>query len=179
MFAAPVAAGARAEHRAAIVVEDTGGTKVNCVPFTGSSITGLQLLQRGGFTLGVNVSSIGTAVCSLNGTGCASTSNCFCLYPLFWGYWTRAPNATSWTFAQAGAQARKVTDGSTDAWVWGRGSSGPKPPNVSFKHACASASGVPSGSKKPSSNYAAFGAFVGAMVIVGGGLAFRRSKRSR
>jgi hypothetical protein len=178
LFIAPAASAARPEHRAAVVIQDGSHTTTRCVPFTGASINGLQLLQRSGSTLGLTQSSIGSAVCDINGTGCASDSNCFCHYPVFWGYWTRAPDAPKWTFSAVGAQARTVTDGSLDGWVWGR-NGGPAPKSVSFAKVCASASGVPSGSKRSSTNYAAFAAFVVAIGAAAGVLALRRSKRSR
>jgi hypothetical protein len=165
-------------HRAAIVVTDTQGkTTARCVRFSERSINGLQLLQRAGYTAAIQQSSIGSAVCSVNGGGCSSTTNCFCHYPAFWGYWTRAPDATAWRFSDIGAQIRKVTDGSMDGWVWGKDGR-PSPGQVSLDAICA-ASGPVNGTKHARGNYLAFAGFVAAFVVAGVLLARRRATRSR
>lgn len=125
-------------NRAGVVVRSRdGGLDEYCVAFGEETITGVDLLERSGADAEMQTSKLGTSVCRIDGTGCAS-GDCFCDYPTFWGYWTFDDAKKEWTFAQAGAMERVVRDGSVDAWVWGKDGK-PAPPEPSLDEICSAA----------------------------------------
>lgn len=179
MILAAPASLAATPHRAGVIVSDAHAKmQTKCVAFDEHSITGLQLLQRAGFSTTLDQSSVGSAVCSIDGGGCSSTSNCFCHYPVFWGYWTKDDPHKAWRFSDQGAQGRRVVDGALDAWVWGK-NGGPAPKTVALDAVCAMASRVTKKTLAPHGNYLAFGGFVAAFAVAGVFLARRRARRSR
>ena len=119
-------AGARslqAGNRAGVVVQ-TGDGRVatTCVRFDEPSITGLELLSRAGVSIVVEVSGLGTAVCAIDGEGCAYPAQpCFCQCQgascAYWNYLHRVDGA--WRYSSISASGYTVTDGAVDAWAWG------------------------------------------------------------
>ncbi len=62
-----------------IVVHGDGSVTQQCVRFDEESISGYELLKRAGLTLGVEASSTGASVCSIDGEGCNfPQESCFC-----------------------------------------------------------------------------------------------------
>ncbi len=131
---------AQGTHRAALVVQTAAGTVITqCVPFTEDSISGYELLVRSGLPLIVDAGGMGTAVCSINDTGCPS-SNCFCACSgsecVYWSYWHRMSDV--WVYSTGGASVSMIADGAVDGWVWGPGSvtDAVPPPAYSFDSIC-------------------------------------------
>ncbi len=128
---------ASAPHHAGLVVTFGDRTTMRfCVEFAEDSITGLQLLERSGLPVVTSGTSLGAAVCSIDGQGSNDPTNCFadctgssCAY---WAYYQFADDA--WKFSSIGASQRVVYDGDIDGWAWGPGgqSSGaiPEQPGV-------------------------------------------------
>ena len=126
----------QAASRAGVVVAREGTPpRTVCVDLEPGTSDGLDLLRRSGLDLEVSASAQGTSVCRIDGDGC-DPSDCFCAYPIFWGYWTRAPGG-DWTFSDVGASAREVNGGVLDAWVFGH-DGGPAPEaELTFEEVCA------------------------------------------
>lgn len=127
-----------ASNQAGVVVR-FGDAEVRriCVVFDEAEISGENLLRRTGLTLTVEQSSYGTAICRIDRDGCNYPNEpCFCRSPVFWGYWTRDSNSSKWTFSQEGSAARKIHNGSVDAWVWGRDGK-PEPEDATINDVCA------------------------------------------
>ena len=80
VLATPAAADDGVHHAALAIRYEDGSTQTSCVAFSEDSITGEELMQRAGLTLIADYSSsIGNAVCSINGQGCAyPAEDCFC-----------------------------------------------------------------------------------------------------
>ena len=184
-----------AKSRAAVVVRSADGDDVTvkkfCVFFDEPTISGLDLLDRAGVTYISEKSAVGTAICSIDGTGCRSPSQkCFCEFPEFWGYWVRDTDDTKWTFASVGAADREVRDGSLDGWSFGKDGK-PQPPAVTVDEACASgptkassrtsttpAAAPAAGSRARRANYSGFAAFVVLFVLLAGGAVLLRRRRA-
>jgi hypothetical protein len=155
-----------------------------CVFFDEDRISGLELLERSGLPIVGDRSTLGTAVCKLGGRGCAS-GDCFCRYPVFWGYWVRDPDQKSWNFSDVGANDRVVRDGAVDGWSWGKDGK-PPPPKTSFAHACgartASASRaraarpLVSGPRTSRPNYVPFFGFLALFAALGAAMYVRRAR---
>lgn len=130
-------------QRAGVVVRFADGTeRRECVTFTESEISGYELLRRTQLDIGVETADFGVAICRIGGDGC--TDDCFCQYPVFWGYWTRDTGQEAWSFSQVGAGDRPVRDGSLDGWVFGKDGE-PAPPEVALDEVCAAAPAPPPG----------------------------------
>jgi hypothetical protein len=149
-----------------------------CIVFDEHTITGLDLLRRTGYSVEASQSSLGSAICKINGDGCSSGGNCFCHYPTFWGYWTRNTNQTSWHFSETGAQARIVHDGALDGWVWGHNGA-PAPEPVTFHDVCPLAAGrtVTKQRSPAKGNYLEFAGFAAALLVASLFFARRRARR--
>ena len=131
---------AQESHRAALVVRmGDGAVETACVSFTEESITGYELLVQSGMPLAVDASGAGTAVCSINNTGCPAT-DCFCQCTgsdcVYWSYWHLVNGV--WTYSQGGASVSQIGDGDVDGWSWGPGSvsDAVPPPDLSFADVC-------------------------------------------
>ncbi len=131
---------AQETHRAALVVQTATGTVITkCIPFAEESISGYELLVRSGLPLIVDAGGVGTAVCSINDTGCPS-SNCFCACSgsecVYWSYWHHVSDV--WVYSTGGASVSMIADGAVEGWVWGPGSvtDAVPPPAYSFDSIC-------------------------------------------
>lgn len=127
---------------ALVVVHGDGRVLTRCVDFAETQISGLELLQRSGLDLNLEASSMGAAICRIDGEGCTfPQQSCFCQCEgascIYWSYW-RWENG-DWRYSQLGASNSSVLPGSMDSWVWGAGTvdSAPKPPLISFASICA------------------------------------------
>jgi hypothetical protein len=111
-----------APHKAGlVVVHEDGAVASRCVGFDEESISGYELLVRGGFAPRAEVTAMGMSVCSLDGQGCGAGSDCFCQCKSstcrYWTYWRRLPEG--WRYSNAGAGNVQVHDGDVQGWVWG------------------------------------------------------------
>jgi hypothetical protein len=104
--------------RAAVVVQFSEGDHVvHVVEFEGQSISGMDLLRRSG----LDVLEKTGFVCRIGSQGC-DLAACPCLGE-YWSYWYLRDGA--WVYSNAGAAARRVVDGTVEAWVWGDGQQPP------------------------------------------------------
>lgn len=159
-----------AQNRAGIVVR-YGDHHVErmCVAFDENTISGLELLERADVPFFAERSAIGAAICKIGEQGCGKgADDCFCHYPTFWGYWTRASDDEEWTFSDIGSADREVHDGDLDGWSWGRDGK-PAPSEDTFADVCgastvaASTTSGPQAAERP--NYIPFAAIV--LVLIG------------
>jgi hypothetical protein len=108
---------------------------VECISFTGSNISGLDLLERSGLDIQTATNpNQGTAVCKIGAVGSPS-EDCFGSMPNYWSYWTMGP--TGWEYSAIGVEQSKVMNGSLYAWSWGEGN---PPAKLTFQNIC---EGVP------------------------------------
>ncbi len=129
---------------ALVVVHGDGEMITECVEFSQSEITGLDVLQRADIDLNVQAASgLGATVCRIDNEGCTyPQDSCFCECEggptcIFWSYWHL--KGDEWGFSNLGASNRKVSHGAVEGWVWGEGmvgSSGTEPPAVEFNEIC-------------------------------------------
>jgi len=121
---------ARAAGAVGIVVRHSDGRILYAyVPLTSGQITGAEALLKSGLALNVAVGgSFGTAVCSIDGEGCASPrEDCFCKSygspSFYWHYYLRGPDG-AWRNSSLGAGNRVLHDGDVDGWSWTDSESG-------------------------------------------------------
>ncbi len=123
---------AQAGHRAGLAVfSGDNSVFTECISFTGSSITGLQLLQRSSLAIETATNpSQGTVVCKIGQIG-DSSNNCFGSMPNYWAYWELGKDG--WQYSAVGADRSQVSDGGVYAWTWGTGN---PPPVLSYQNIC-------------------------------------------
>jgi hypothetical protein len=132
---------AAGENRVAVVVSFGGGNVTSrCVSFTEPEISGFDALQRSGLSLLVDDQAAGSAVCSIDGTGCPS-GDCFCQCRgggdcIYWSYWHWLNDV--WAYSAGGSSVYRVGDGDIEGWAWGPGSvtEAIPPPVVQFEDVC-------------------------------------------
>jgi len=112
-----------------VVRHSDGRTLYAYIPLTSDRTTGADVLMRAGFPLNLQASSsLGAAVCAIDGEGCAAPKeDCFCKSygdpSYYWHYYTHAANG-AWRSASVGAGNRVLHDGDVDGWSWTAGDSG-------------------------------------------------------
>jgi len=138
---APVAAPgvACAASSAALVVSTGNNDYTYCVELGGSSVNGVELIQRAGSQHGLQykLGYGGRAVCMLANVG-ASGSDCFGEHPYFWGYW-QGDGSGGWKWSGSGAANITVRAGDVNGWSWGTGDSGsshPAPVAATYESVC-------------------------------------------
>lgn len=138
-------------NRAALVVSNGDGVvNTQCVNFAEPELTGYELLERSGLPAEIDYQAGGTAVCSIEGTGCPA-SDCFCECRgsdcEYWSYWHQI--GQEWEYSVVGASVYPVRNGAVEGWSWGPGSvtEAIPPPAASFADICgadsASTAGLP------------------------------------
>ncbi|MBN2148680.1 MAG: terpene cyclase/mutase family protein [Anaerolineales bacterium] len=129
---APAPPAEEALNHAGLVVQFADGSAyLACIPFTASSLTGLELLQQSNLTIESVVDpSLGTAVCKINDTGCDPEA-CFCDMPNYWAYWRLVDG--EWGYATTGAGQNPVQAGEVDGWSYSEGMS---PLAISYAEIC-------------------------------------------
>ncbi len=114
---------AQPPHRAGLVIQHADGRVATyCVRFAEPSITGLDLLNRAGVPIVVEVSGLGTAVCAMDGQGCAYPAQpCFCqcqgVNCAYWNYLHLFDGA--WRYSSISVSGYTIADGAVDGWAWG------------------------------------------------------------
>lgn len=114
-------------HRAAVIVDTGDNVTTAYVEFSEDSISGLELLQRAGFSPETyGFSGLGAAVCRMAGKGCEVGQSCLtCDSGNYWSY-SRAPSGSnSFTSSRVGASSARVADGDIDGWKYGTGGAPP------------------------------------------------------
>ena len=104
------------QARARLLIQFPDGRVENRTIVFRNSISGLEMLQRSGLNVVTSKTDFGTAVCSIEGTGCPA-ANCFCDKTNFWGYYHWTPQG--WVMADVGADQAVVSNGGVDGWRWG------------------------------------------------------------
>jgi hypothetical protein len=122
------------ENRAAVVVDTGSGVRYGCVRFSSDTISGKQALEQAAMDpvfqeFGGN---LGSAVCSLCGTGCP-VGSCLTCASQVWSYWRQGAGSGGYSFSSVGVSSTVVHDGDVEGWVWGR--SGP-PPGITVENVC-------------------------------------------
>ena len=115
------------QNLAGVVVQFGDGTFVSrAVPFSGDSISGIDLLEGSG----LHVVRSGGVACRIESDGCDFPSEpCFCQCSAsapgcsFWSYWQSRDGR--WSFSPSGAADRQARHGEIDGWHWPGG-----PPTV-------------------------------------------------
>ncbi len=122
-----VAAAASPNHAGIIVDLGGGDVKRFVVEFSGSSINGIDALERAGAEPVVRqFTGEGGAVCALCGQGCPADSTCLtCAKGAYWSYWRAPAGASSFSFSRSGAGSVQVHDGDVEGWSWGTGGTPP------------------------------------------------------
>jgi hypothetical protein len=131
-------------NQAALVIRHSDqSVQTACVDFSEPEISGLELLQRSGINLELDVQGLGAAVCRIGQTGCPA-NDCWCQCKgggdcIYWSYWLRAGG--QWQYSQGGASTFSVNDGEIQGWSWGPGAVNQaySPPDLSFKDVCTAA----------------------------------------
>lgn len=129
---------AQPPYRAGLVIQHADGRVATyCVRFGEPSIAGLDLLDRAGVSIVVEVSGLGTAVCAIEGQGCAYPAQpCFCRCQgadcAYWNYLHLVDGA--WRYSPISVSGYTVTDGAVDGWAWGDGIT---PPLYTVDQICA------------------------------------------
>src|SRR4029079_8127515 len=91
-------------HKAGVVVvQEDGSVESRCVVFPEESISGYELLVRGGFAPRSEVTAMGVSVCSVDGQGCDAGQDCFCQCKSatcrYWTFWQHLPDG--WRYSNA------------------------------------------------------------------------------
>ena len=131
-----------------VVVHGDGSATTRCVEFSEPELNGVDLLQRSQLPMNLDAGSMGTAICSLDGEGCAAPQeDCFCgmnrTPPVYWSYWHVVDG--QWQYSQMGAGNTLVTPGTVEGWIWGTGKidEAAPPPAYTFALICAPATATP------------------------------------
>ena len=175
LFLAALAGGALAaqdDNRVAVVVDyGDGQTATRCVAFAEPEISGYEALSRSGLVVESEIQAGGTAVCRVEGVGCAA-DDCFCACRggdecRYWSYWQQRDGA--WQYAAIGAGQVQVHNGAVEGWTWGLGSvtQALPPPNVSFGEVCQGAV-VSTVAAAPPVDWPAYALFAAAVLLLGG-----------
>lgn len=132
---------------AGLVIQNGDVVTTYCVAFAGDGITGDQLLQKAGVSVGTGGAQSGRTVCSVGQTGCFNVNpndfnSCFCQCTggptcTYWAYFTR-PYGKNWAYSALAFNLVKAKDGDLQGWKWGAGgpSSAPAPRDVTFEQIC-------------------------------------------
>lgn len=146
LFAAPARAEETGGGRAGVVIDFGGGAvHTACVDLgPDGQATGEEVLAAAGFSLLIEYSPMGGAVCKIDTQGCnypdqACWCQCMSSPCLYWAYnhWQDG----QWVYSTTGASAYTVHAGDVEGWAWGAGtmSQGAAPPLRTFGEICPAA----------------------------------------
>ncbi len=129
----------QAEHHAGLVLQFADGAiETYCVPFSGDSISGLDLLLKTGLDVQIEAyGGMGAEVCKIGRDGCDYPNQpCACqsfgTSGKYWSYHHLKDG--KWVSSIVGAGGYKVHDGDVEGWAWSDG----KPPALSsYTQVCA------------------------------------------
>lgn len=147
VFAPPIRAQSP-NQIALVVIHGDGSAVTRCVDFNEPELNGYDILQRSQFSLSIDPSGMGAAICAIDGEGCTvPQEDCFCgmkrTPSVYWSYW-QVVNG-QWQYSQLGAGNTVVKPGTVEGWVWGTGNVGGATPlpAYSFAQICAPATATP------------------------------------
>ncbi|HEX8598426.1 MAG TPA: hypothetical protein VF952_07910 [Chloroflexia bacterium] len=130
----------QSENHAGLVIQfGDGTTNTYCIPFTGETITGLDMLLKTGLDITAETQgSLGGMVCRIGPEGCNFPEEaCVCKsYGPGGKYWVyNHLRDGAWKSSSMGSSSYKVRNGEVDGWAWSSG----KGPSVTptFAELCA------------------------------------------
>ncbi len=123
---------AQGENQAGLVIQFADGRiQSYCIPFSGESITGLDLLLKTGLDVQVeSYGGMGAEICKIGANGCDYPNQpCACRSygpgGVYWSY-SHLKNG-KWQMSSVGVGSYKVRNGDIEGWAWSSG----KPPAAS------------------------------------------------
>jgi hypothetical protein len=164
LLAAVITSGAHAGRaladdtdRVGLVVKFSDGTVfTDCIEYTGSGMTGEDVLDSSGLsTVKEFHPGLGAAICKIEDDGCdyPQPDSCFCeclgSSCEYWAYYHLDEQEGEWIYSGMGASWRTVRPGDVEGWAWGAGTpeqSEAEPPLTTFEELCA----PPTPTPKPS-----------------------------
>ncbi|HUP27991.1 MAG TPA: hypothetical protein VM409_06120 [Chloroflexia bacterium] len=127
------------EQQAGLVIQFAGGrTQTFCIPFTGDSITGLDLLLKTGLPVKIeNYSGSGAFICKIGADGCDYPEQpCVCQSygpgGVYWSYHHLKDG--QWRTSGVGLSSYRLHNGDVDGLAW---SAGKSPALTTFSQVCA------------------------------------------
>ncbi|MEX0782399.1 MAG: hypothetical protein WD557_07100 [Dehalococcoidia bacterium] len=137
-----------ADGEVGVVIEEDGQVRTYCVPFTGDSIAGDDLLGAAGLNYEDLGTGAGAVLCAIEEVGCfdaSSFNTCWCECQgtggsdcVYWAFFTRDHGA-GWVYSARAFDRIDANDGDLHAWKWGQGgpSSAPRPSEaITFESVC-------------------------------------------
>jgi hypothetical protein len=126
------------ENHAGLVLQfPDGTTQTYCIPFTGDSISGLDILLKTGLDVKVEAyGGLGAEICQIGATGCDYPNQpCACQSfgpgGVYWSY--HHLSGGQWRASVLGAGSYRVHNGDVEGWAWSDG----KPPKLyTFAQLC-------------------------------------------
>lgn len=129
---------------AGLVIQNGDRVDTYCVPFSGDSITGAELLAK----VNIPVVQWSGLVCAVGNEGSSpgcfhpsSFDTCVCQsFPpesTYWAFFSQKYGG-QWVYSASGFLSAKARDGDMQAWKWGKGSpnSAPPPVAITFEQVC-------------------------------------------
>jgi hypothetical protein len=142
------------ESHAGLVLQfPDGTTQTYCIPFTGDSISGLDMLLKTGLNVKVEAyGGLGAEICQIGATGCDYPNQpCACQSfgpgGVYWSY--HHLSGGQWRASALGAGSYRVHNGDVEGWAWSDG----KPPKLYiFAQLCHATQPQPEPSAIPPTN---------------------------
>jgi hypothetical protein len=131
-----------------VVKFDNGSVFTGCIDYTGSGMTGEEVLDQSGLSLVKDFSygyALGAAICKIEDDGCNyPDQHCFCQCTgggdcEYWAYFHLDEQKGEWIYSGMGASWHTVQPGDVEGWAWGAGSSEDsevEPPLITFEELC-------------------------------------------
>lgn len=133
--------------RVGLVVKfDDGTVFTECIEYTGSGMTGEDVLDSSGLSTVKEIHpGLGAAICKIEDDGCdyPQPDSCFCeclgSSCEYWAYYHLDEQEGQWVYSGMGASWRTVQPGDVEGWAWGAGTpeqSQAEPPLFTFEELC-------------------------------------------
>jgi hypothetical protein len=127
-----------------VVKFDDGSVFTACIDYTGSDMTGEDVLDASGLPIVKEIyAGLGAAICKIKNDGCDHPpDNCFCQCSgeppcEYWAYYHQENE--QWVYSGMGASWHTVQPGDVEGWAWGAGTpeqSETEPPLITFEELC-------------------------------------------
>jgi hypothetical protein len=135
------------QHVGLVVKFDDGSVFTDCIDYTGSGMTGEDVLDASGLPVVKEIhAGLGAAICKIENDGCDHPpDNCFCQCPddegkcKYWAYFHLDEQKGEWTYSGMGASGHTVQAGDVEGWAWGAGTPEQpqaEPPLITFEELC-------------------------------------------
>jgi hypothetical protein len=155
---------AQGAQRVGLVVKfSNGNVFTDCIDYTGSGMTGEDVLDASGLPIVKDFSyGLGAAICKIRRDGCDyPQEHCFCECAGatcdYWAYYHLDQQENEWVYSGRGVSGHTVQPGDVEGWAWGDGEFGGsevEPPLISFEELCP----APTATPDPSPPVVEFGA---------------------